>query len=71
MKRIVPEFRKVKKLTRKGYKKLENRHLRDTEWAKSSRAAGKLFSFRLRQLYAKGHNWLGVTKGWNMNNHKG
>lgn len=70
MKRTVPEFRKVKWLTRKGYKKMENRDMRNPSGA-VSRIATKLFSQRLRQLYAKGYRYLVVTKGWNTNNHKG
>ena len=67
MKRIVPEFRKIKKLTRKGYKKIENRAMWDMSYT-SSRLATKIFSFRLRQLYAKGMRVLVVSDGWNMNN---
>lgn len=68
MKRTVPEYRKPKWLTRRGYKKLENRSVRDDG---VSRFVTKVFSFRLRQLFAQGRRYLLVSKGWNMNSHKG
>lgn len=71
MKRTVPEIRKVKNPTRRGYKKLENSRVRSMQKDQVSRAATKLFSLRLRQLYAKGVHALVVSKGWNTNNHKG
>ena len=70
MKRIVPEYRKIKRITRRDYKKLENSGMLEP-MLKPSRADMKYVTHHLKRMAAKGLYPLLATKDWGIHHHEG